>query len=66
MSNTPKMDKNFSEAAQTSEPQGVVVPTVVEETAQGRASYDIFSRVLKDRIITANTCIHHALQPEAR
>jgi ATP-dependent Clp protease protease subunit len=51
MSNTPKMEKNFSEAAQTSEPQGLVVPTVVEETAQGRASYDIFSRVLKDRII---------------
>lgn len=51
MSHTPKMDKNFSDAAQRSEPEGLVVPTVVEETAQGRASYDIYSRVLKDRII---------------
>jgi ATP-dependent Clp protease, protease subunit len=33
------------------EPRGVLVPMVVEQTARGERSYDIFSRLLKDRVI---------------
>lgn len=29
----------------------VYVPYVVEQTAQGERSYDIYSRLLKDRIV---------------
>ena len=31
-----------------------LVPIVVERTAQGERSYDIYSRLLKDRIIMLN------------
>ena len=31
--------------------QGGLVPTVVEQTARGERSYDIFSRLLRNRII---------------
>ena len=30
---------------------GVLIPTVIEQTAQGERAYDIYSRLLKDRII---------------
>jgi len=33
------------------EPRGALVPIVVEQTARGERSYDIYSRLLKDRII---------------
>lgn len=33
------------------EPQAALVPMVVEQTARGERSYDIFSRLLKDRVI---------------
>ncbi|NQV71005.1 MAG: ATP-dependent Clp endopeptidase proteolytic subunit ClpP [Pseudohongiella sp.] len=33
------------------EPRAVLVPMVVEQTARGERSYDIFSRLLKDRVI---------------
>lgn len=32
-------------------PMGMLVPTVVETTNRGERAYDIFSRILKDRII---------------
>lgn len=33
------------------EPRAALVPMVVEQTARGERSYDIFSRLLKDRVI---------------
>ena len=41
--------KNFS--------QSVLVPMVVEQTGRGERSYDIYSRLLKDRIIFLGTPI---------
>lgn len=35
----------------------ILVPTVLEKTAQGERSYDIYSRLLKDRIIFLGTPI---------
>lgn len=37
-----------------SAPQAALVPMVVEQTARGERSYDLFSRLLKDRIIFLN------------
>ena len=37
-----------------SAPNAVLVPMVVEQTAKGERSYDIFSRMLKDRVIFLN------------
>jgi len=34
-----------------SAPMGALVPIVVEQTARGERSYDIYSRLLKDRVI---------------
>ena len=31
------------------------IPVVIEQTAQGERSYDIYSRLLKDRIIFLGT-----------
>jgi len=40
------------------EPQAsILVPTVLEKTAQGERAYDIYSRLLKDRIIFLGTPI---------
>lgn len=38
----------------TSNPQSYLVPMVVEQTARGERSYDIFSRLLKERVIFLN------------
>jgi len=35
----------------TSQPKAALVPIVVEQTARGERSYDIYSRLLKDRVI---------------
>lgn len=32
-----------------------LVPIVVEQTSKGERSYDIYSRLLKDRVITLDT-----------
>src|ERR671939_742571 len=37
--------------------QSVLVPMVVEQTGRGERSYDIYSRLLKDRIIFIGTSI---------
>ena len=42
-------NKNFSES--------VLIPMVVEQTGRGERSYDIYSRLLKDRIIFIGTSI---------
>src|SRR6478609_9749021 len=44
-----KSPSNFS--------QSVLVPMVVEQTGRGERSYDIYSRLLKDRIIFLGTAI---------
>lgn len=40
-----------------SAPQNLLVPIVVEQTGRGERSYDIYSRLLKDRIIFLGTPI---------
>src|SRR6478609_11860274 len=42
-------NKNFS--------QSMLIPMVVEQTGRGERSYDIYSRLLKDRIIFLGTAI---------
>jgi ATP-dependent Clp protease protease subunit len=41
----------FNASARAKGPTNLVVPTIIEEGPQGRISYDIYSRLLKDRII---------------
>jgi ATP-dependent Clp protease protease subunit len=43
--------------SQNSPLQNQLVPIVVEQTSRGERSYDIFSRLMKDRIILLNTPI---------
>jgi ATP-dependent Clp protease protease subunit len=38
--------------------QNYVVPYVIEQTGQGERSYDIYSRLLKDRIVMLNGEVH--------
>ena len=38
--------------------QGNLVPFVIEKTGRGERSYDIFSRLLKDRIVFVGDAIH--------
>src|SRR5579862_5179842 len=38
-------------------PRSVLVPMVIEQTGRGERSYDIYSRLLKDRIIFIGTAI---------
>lgn len=42
-------------------PRNYLVPTVIEQTNRGERSFDIFSRLLKDRIIFLNTPIDDAV-----
>jgi ATP-dependent Clp protease protease subunit len=37
---------------------GIIIPTVIEQTHRGERGWDIFSRLLKDRIIFLGTAIH--------
>ena len=37
-----------------------LIPYVVEQTSRGERSYDIFSRLLKDRIIFLSEDVNHA------
>jgi len=51
-------DRFSSSAADSSfAPQNMLVPIVVEQTGRGERSYDIYSRLLKDRIIFIGTAI---------
>ena len=38
-----------------------LVPTVIEQTSQGERAFDIYSRLLKDRIILLGTPIDDAV-----
>merc|ERR1711991_1074853 len=42
----------------TLDPQNSIIPTVVEQTHRGERGWDIFSRLLKDRIIFLGTQIN--------
>lgn len=42
-----------------------LIPTVVEQTHQGERGWDVFSRLLKDRIVFLGTAIDDAGDPEA-
>ncbi|MGA1494433.1 MAG: ATP-dependent Clp protease proteolytic subunit, partial [Rhodothermales bacterium] len=42
-------------------PVGQLVPMVVEQSSRGERAYDIFSRLLKDRIIILGTPINDAI-----
>jgi len=50
---TTNRDSNYS--------QSVLVPMVVEQTGRGERSYDIYSRLLKDRIVFIGTQIDDQL-----
>ena len=45
------MFENFSNSFPSTDPKGALVPMVVEQTSRGERSYDIYSRLLKERII---------------
>ena len=45
----------------TSEVYGNLVPMVVEQTSRGERAYDIFSRLLKERIIFVNGPVHDGM-----
>lgn len=49
---------NYEEKFRANSPQaGYLVPMVVEQTPRGERSYDIYSRLLKERIIFVGTAI---------
>ncbi len=43
--------------AHRSIPQNLLIPTVIEQTGRGERAYDIYSRLLKDRIIFLGTAV---------
>lgn len=45
------MEEEFSMLSNPLDPQNALVPMVVEQTAKGERSYDIYSRLLKERVI---------------
>lgn len=48
---------NMEDIKKTERASGLLVPTVVEKSYQGERAYDIYSRLLKDRIIFLGTAI---------
>ena len=53
------MNKSFLKYESFEEDQGMnLVPMVVEQTSRGERAYDIFSRLLKDRIIFIGSAIN--------
>jgi ATP-dependent Clp protease protease subunit len=51
----PKDPKWIKETREILEPRGIHVPGVVESTPRGERSWDLFSRLLKERIIFIGT-----------
>jgi len=45
------MSNNFYKSFNTTDEKSALVPMVVEQTSRGERSYDIYSRLLKERII---------------
>ena len=52
--NDPKWIKDTREVM---EPKGIIVPNVIESTPRGERGMDIYSRLLKERIIFIGTPI---------
>ena len=57
---TPEMDVETA-ARPGPAPRSYLVPTVVESTSRGERAFDIYSRLLKDRIIFLGTAIDDAV-----
>lgn len=53
----PNDPKWIRETRDMMEPRGIVVPNVIEQTPRGERHYDIYSRLLKERIIFIGTPI---------
>ena len=47
--------KRSSKNSKQEEPMSYLVPMVIEQTSRGERAYDIYSRLLKDRIIFIGT-----------
>src|SRR5919106_1184593 len=47
----PEMRRSESGSSQMSQPSSQLVPMVVEQTSRGERAYDIYSRMLKERIV---------------
>ncbi len=59
--NQPLIDRKALEQAGSGELQNNLVPMVIETTSRGERAYDIYSRLLKDRIIILGTPINDAI-----
>jgi len=55
------LDPNFTQSNLDRRPQMQLIPMVVEQTHRGERSYDIYSRLLKDRIIFVGCTIDDAI-----
>ncbi len=53
----PNDPKWIHETRDIMEPRGILVPSVIESTPRGERAYDIYSRLLKERIIFIGTPI---------
>ncbi|MEX0928156.1 MAG: ATP-dependent Clp endopeptidase proteolytic subunit ClpP [Balneolales bacterium] len=58
MQNQPLFDVD---SLKNMEPQNQLVPMVIETTSRGERAYDIYSRLLKDRIVILGTPINDAV-----
>jgi ATP-dependent Clp protease protease subunit len=52
------MNKNNPQGGEAITEQNVLIPFVIEQTGRGERSYDIYSRLLKDRIIFLGTPVN--------
>lgn len=57
MPDKTQLKQDVIELKQTKEAIVALIPIVVEQTSRGERSYDIYSRLLKDRIIILGTAI---------
>lgn len=57
----PLFDRNSLEMSGQGEVYNNLVPMVIETTSRGERAYDIYSRLLKDRIIILGTPINDAI-----
>src|SRR5215472_112767 len=53
----PNDPKWVKETREVMEPKGIIVPNVIESSPRGERGYDIYSRLLKERIIFIGTPI---------
>lgn len=59
--NQPLFDRNSFELSAQAQVYNNLVPMVIETTSRGERAYDIYSRLLKDRIIILGTPINDAI-----